>query len=125
MWTLRDSMTHRKRAVYSRKGGPNVIEIIEEEMSSLDSHQIRIDVHYAGINFADLMMRVGLYGAAPPFPFTPGYEVSGIISEIGNAVENLTVGEAVVAVTRFGGYSTFVDVNPEQCFILDGVNDLV
>ena len=125
MWTLRDSMTHRKRAVYSRKGGPNVIEIIEEEMSSLNSHQIRIDVHYAGINFADLMMRVGLYGAAPPFPFTPGYEVSGIISEIGNAVENLNVGDAVVAMTRFGGYSTSVDVNPEQCFILDGVNDLV
>ena len=125
MWTLRDLMTQRKRAVYSRKGGPNVIEIIEEEMSSLKSEQIRIDVHYAGINFADLMMRVGLYGAAPAFPFTPGYEVSGIISEIGNSVKNLNVGDAVVAMTRFGGYSTFVDVNPEQCFILDGENDLV
>ena len=61
MWTLRDSMTKRKRAVYSRKGGPNVIEIIEEEMSSLNSEEVRIDVYYAGINFADLMMRVGLY----------------------------------------------------------------
>ena len=125
MWTLRDSMTKRKRAVYSRKGGPNVIEIIEEEMSSLNSEQVRIDVYYAGINFADLMMRVGLYGAAPPFPFTPGYEVSGIISEIGNSVKNLNVGDSVVAMTRFGGYSTFVDVNPEQCFILDGEEDLV
>ena len=109
MWTLRDLMTQRKRAVYSRKGGPNVIEIIEEEMSSLKPDQIRIDVYYAGINFADLMMRVGLYGAAPPFPFTPGYEVSGIISDIGNSVKDLKVGDAVVAMTRFGGYSSFVE----------------
>ena len=72
MWTLRDSMTHRKRAVYSRKGGPNVIEIIEEEMSSLNSHQIRIDVHYAGINFADLMMSWSLWSGAS-ISIHPGY----------------------------------------------------
>ena len=113
-------MTLRKRAVYTRKGHPEVIEIIEEEMMPLKPEEIRINVHYAGINFADLMMRVGLYGAAPPFPFTPGYEVSGIISEVGKDVQHRNVGDAVVAMTRFGGYSSFVDVNPEQSFILEG-----
>ncbi len=124
MWHLSDNMVQRKRAIYTRKGGPNVIEILNEEMSNLQSEKVRIEVYYAGINFADLMMRVGLYGAAPPFPFTPGYEVSGIISEVGASVTNLKIGDPVVSMTRFGGYSTFVDVYPEQCFILDDENDL-
>ena len=117
-------MAQRKRAIYPRKGGPNVIEIVNEEMDVLQAEKIRIDVHYAGINFADLMMRVGLYGAAPPFPFTPGYEVSGIISEVGAAVTNRKVGERVVAMTRFGGYSSSVDVYPEQSFVLSEEQDL-
>ena len=51
-------MAQRKRAIYPRKGGPNVIEIVNEDMDVLQAEKIRIDVHYAGINFADLMMRV-------------------------------------------------------------------
>ena len=117
-------MAQRKRAIYPRKGGPNVIEIVNEDMDVLQAGKIRIDVHYAGINFADLMMRVGLYGASPPFPFTPGYEVSGIISEVGTAVTNRKVGERVVAMTRFGGYSSSVDVKPEQSFVLSEEQDL-
>ncbi len=117
-------MAQRKRAIYPRKGGPDVIEIVNEDMDALPAEKIRIDVHYAGINFADLMMRVGLYGAAPSFPFTPGYEVSGIISEVGAAVTNRKVGERVVAMTRFGGYSSSVDVYPEQSFVLSEEQDL-
>lgn len=117
-------MVQRKRVIYPRKGGPNVIEIVYEDVDVLPAEKIRIDVHYAGINFADLMMRVGLYGAAPSFPFTPGYEVSGIISEVGAAVTNRKVGERVVAMTRFGGYSSSVDVYPEQSFVLSEEQDL-
>ena len=105
-------------AVYPRKGGPESITVIEGELGPLAPDHIRIDVHYAGINFADLMMRLGLYGAAPPFPFTPGYEVSGTIIEIGKDVRNRSVGDRVVAMTRYGGYTTIIDVLPDQSFIL-------
>ena len=111
-------------AVYPRKGGPESITVVEAELGKLAPNQIRIDVHYAGINFADLMMRMGLYGAAPPFPFTPGYEVSGTIIEIGKDVRNRSVGDRVVAMTRFGGYSTIIDVFPDQSFILSPKIDL-
>ena len=103
-----------RRAVYPKKGGPGSIRIVEGEIGPLAPNHIRIDVHYAGINFADLMMRIGIYGAAPPFPFTPGYEVSGTITEIGKDVRNRSVGDRVVAMTRYGGYATMVDVHPNQ-----------
>ena len=60
-----------KRVVYARRGGLEAIEIIDEEDPKPADNQVRIEVHRAGINFADLMMRQGLYGAAPDFPFTP------------------------------------------------------
>ena len=48
--------------------------------------EVCIEVHFAGINFADTLMRLGLYQPRPPFPFTPGYEVSGIIHSLGEGV---------------------------------------
>lgn len=107
-----------RRAVYPKKGSPETIRIVEGDIGPLAANHVRIDVHYAGINFADLMMRMGFYGAAPPFPFTPGYEVSGTIIEIGKDVRNRSVGDRVVAMTRYGGYSTMVDIHPNQSFIL-------
>ena len=57
-----------KRVVYARRGGLEAIEIIDEDDPKPTDDQVRIEVHRAGINFADLMMRQGLYGAAPDFP---------------------------------------------------------
>ena len=65
-----------KRIVYTKRGGLEAIEIIDEKSPEPENNEVMIEVHRAGINFADLMMRQGLYGAAPDFPFTPGYEVS-------------------------------------------------
>jgi NADPH2:quinone reductase len=59
------------------------------------------------LNFADIGARKGQYDDAPPFPFVPGYEVSGVIAEVGSKVENLKVGQKVLALTDFGGYAQF------------------
>jgi alcohol dehydrogenase len=74
---------------------------------------VAIDVSAVGLNFADVFCRLGLYKAAPPFPFTPGFEVSGIIAETGDGVTNLAVGDRVLATTRFGGYTTRLHVGAE------------
>ncbi len=92
-----------KRVVYTRRGGLDAIEIIEESEPTPENGQLRIEVHRAGINFADLMIGQGLYGAAPDFPFTPGYELSGIVKELGEGVGSFSVGDRVVALTGFGG----------------------
>ena len=107
-----------KRVVYARRGGLEAIEIIEEKEPQPSQGQVRIEVHRAGINFADLMMRQGLYGGAPDFPFTPGYEISGIVRELGNAVTELSVGDRVVALTGFGGYSEQVVVDQQRVWPL-------
>ena len=107
-----------KRVVYAKRGGLEAIEIIEEEAPLPEKNEILIEVHRAGINFADLMMRQGLYGAAPDFPFTPGYEVSGIIRAVGKEVKDHAIGDRVVALTGFGGYAEQVVVAQERAWTL-------
>mgnify|MGYP003307782335 FL=1 len=107
-----------KRVVYTKRGGLEVIEIIEESAPTPKADEVLIEVHRAGINFADLMMRQGLYGAAPDFPFTPGYEVSGVVLATGQDVQEHEVGDRVVALTGFGGYAEQVVVAQERAWTL-------
>jgi NADPH:quinone reductase-like Zn-dependent oxidoreductase len=71
---------------------------------------VRIDVAAAGINFADVMARMGLYPDAPKTPCVVGYEVAGTVLELGDGVEGLTHGQRVFAGTQFGGYASQVAV---------------
>ena len=103
-----------KKIVYTRIGGPDSIEIISEKLEKTVENQVKVRVYRAGINFADLMMRQGLYGSNPDFPFTPGYEVSGIIIGMGGDVENLKIGDRVIAMTGFGGYAEEVIINSNR-----------
>ena len=70
--------------------------------------EVRIKVAYAGINFADLLMRMGFYQPRPAFPFTPGYEASGVIDATGPGVSDFEVGQRVVAAMRNGGQASYV-----------------
>jgi NADPH:quinone reductase-like Zn-dependent oxidoreductase len=107
-----------KRVVYRKRGGLDAIDIIEEDAPSPSAQQVTIEVHRAGINFADLMMRQGLYWAAPDFPFTPGYEISGIVIGLGSDVNHLSIGDRVVALTGFGGYAEQVAVDAQRVWPL-------
>ena len=94
-----------RKIVYPRAGGVEIIEIVEEEAPVPESDQVCVEIHRAGVNFAELMMRQGLYGSSPDFPFTPGYEASGVVIGVGNHVDTLKEGDRVLAMTGFGGYS--------------------
>tara|TARA_B100001113_G_scaffold305781_1_gene266682 strand:+ start:1247 stop:2269 length:1023 start_codon:yes stop_codon:yes gene_type:complete len=94
-----------RKIVYPRAGGVETIQIVEESDPVPQSDQVCVRIHRAGINFAELMMRQGLYGSSPDFPFTPGYEASGVLIGVGDRVENLKEGDRVLAMTGFGGYS--------------------
>jgi NADPH:quinone reductase-like Zn-dependent oxidoreductase len=92
--------------VIPRHGPPEVFEEREVEDRRLPPMDVRIRVEAAGVNFADLMGRVGLYPDAPPLPYAPGYEVAGVVEEVGaKAGAGLAPGMRVVAVTRFWGYA--------------------
>ncbi len=82
-------------------------EIRETEKPSVSEGEVGIKVEVFGLNYADVMARLGLYPDAPPLPSLVGYEVVGKITELGAGVDHLALGDRVVAMTRFGGYAEF------------------
>ena len=87
-----------KAVVVTKHGGPDNMELQDLPTPSPEPGEVCIRVSRAGINFADILSRMGLYPGAPKPPFTPGMEVSGTIHELGPDVEGFEVGDRVVAV---------------------------
>ncbi|MCW3092783.1 MAG: L-threonine 3-dehydrogenase [Ferruginibacter sp.] len=69
--------------------------------------QVLIKVEAFGLNFADVMARNGMYKEAPPIPCVLGYDVAGVVTEVGPSVTNVKPGDTVTAMTRFGGYAQY------------------
>jgi NADPH:quinone reductase-like Zn-dependent oxidoreductase len=97
-----------KAVVITKHGGPGVLQVQEQPDPTPGPGQVRIEVAAAGINFADVMARMGLYPDAPKTPCVVGYEVAGTIAQVGEGVEGLTPGQRVIAGTMFGGYASQV-----------------
>lgn len=102
----------------TKYGEPEVLVLQNETPAPPAAGEVRIDVAYSGVNFADLQMRRGLYPDAPKRPFVPGYEVSGVVRDVGEGVTEIGPGDQVVAVTYFGGYRSTVTVPATQVFPL-------
>ncbi len=94
--------------------GAGALRRVELPSPAAKAGEIVIRVTAAGVNFADIMMRMGLYPEAPRRPFVPGYEVAGVVAAVGPGVEGFRAGERVMAACRFGGYSTEIAVPAEQ-----------
>lgn len=99
-----------RAVVISRHGGPEVLAVRELPDPAVEPGRVRIEVRAAGINFADLMARSGLYPDAPPLPSVVGYEVAGIVESVGEGVESWAPGDRVMAGTRFGGHAELCTV---------------
>jgi len=100
-----------RAVVITKRGPPDVLQVQELPDPPLGPGQVRIEVAASGINFADLMARVGLYPDAPKLPAVVGYEVAGTVVELGDGATGVTHGQRVMAGTRFGGYAEQVVVN--------------
>lgn len=99
-----------RAVVITRAGGPEVLQVQERPDPLIGPGKVRVQVAAAGINFADLMARMGLYDDAPPLPCVVGYEVAGTVAEVGEGVEGVAVGARVMAGTQFNGYAEQVVV---------------
>lgn len=98
----------------ARAGPPEVLEVREAPDPQPGPGQVRIRVAAAGVNFADILARLGLYPDAPELPTVVGYEVAGTVDAVGPDVAAPAPGERVLALTRFGGYSDVVVVGAPQ-----------
>ena len=99
-----------------KTGAPDVLEVREAPDPQPGPGQVLIDVEVAGINFADILARQGLYPDAPPLPAVVGYEVAGTVAAVGGGVTSVSEGDAVIGLTRFGGYSSQVVVPENGAF---------
>lgn len=102
----------------TRKGGPDVLEVREAPDLEAKAGEIRIQVAFTGLNFADIMARMGQYPDAPPIPCVVGYEVSGVVDQIGEGVSGFSPGDRVVSLCRFGGHSSMVTVPAAHARVL-------
>jgi NADPH:quinone reductase-like Zn-dependent oxidoreductase len=97
-------------------GGPEVLEVREATDPEAGPGEVRIRVKASGINFADLLARQGLYPDCPKLPTVVGYEVSGVVDQVGPGVSIYQEGDEVGTATHFGGYSDLVVVPEGSVF---------
>jgi NADPH:quinone reductase-like Zn-dependent oxidoreductase len=95
------------RAVITRPGGPEVLTLATEDLPSPAPGEVRVKVLAAGVAYADILMRRGLYPGVPRPPFTPGYDIVGEVDALGQGVTGFALGQRVAALTMVGGYSRF------------------
>ncbi len=91
-----------------KTGEPEVLEVREAPDPEPLAGEVRVRVRASGINFADVLARMGLYPDSPPLPAVVGYEVAGVVDGVGEGVEGFSDGDRVLVFTRFGGYSDVV-----------------
>lgn len=89
--------------VITKHGPPEVLRVFDRPEPRPARGELRIAVRAAGVNFSDLLARVGLYPDAPRPPCVIGYEVAGEVESVGEGVETWSPGDRVIAGTRFGG----------------------
>jgi NADPH:quinone reductase-like Zn-dependent oxidoreductase len=94
-----------KALVITEHGPPDVLRVEERPDPEPGAGEVRVRVRAAGVNFADLLGRVGLYPDAPKPPCVVGYEVAGDVDALGEGVEGFELGQRVMGACRFGGYA--------------------
>src|SRR5881227_2896042 len=102
--------------VTTANGDVRVMKVEQRADPQPQTGQVLIRVKAAGLNFADILARQGLYPDGPPKPCVMGYEVSGMVEAVGEDGDQNLIGKAVIAMTRFGGQAELVAVPVTQVF---------
>jgi len=113
-----------RRVVITRTGGPEVLQVIEDDLQQPRPDQCRIRVLASGVSYADIMMRKGMYPLPmPPTPYSPGSDVVGVIDALGEGCTRFEAGQTVAALTRMGGYTEYICLREAEVFpVPDGLD---
>ncbi len=102
-----------RHVIVPRRGGPQVLQMVESPLPDPRPGEVLVKVLATGVAFADVLMREGLYRGTPPHPYTPGYDIAGIVERSSG---RFTAGQFVVALTKVGGYAEYMCV-PEDALV--------
>ncbi|HET9298847.1 MAG TPA: medium chain dehydrogenase/reductase family protein [Candidatus Polarisedimenticolaceae bacterium] len=100
-------MTHR-RFVVAHYGGPEALQLVEENCPEPKPGEVRVRVLAAGVSLPDLMMREGIHPETPKVPFTPGWDLVGVVDRLGRGSTGLAPGQIVAALPIHGAYAEYV-----------------
>ena len=89
-------------------GGPDALRLIEEECPEPKHGEVRVRVLAAGVSLPDIMMREGIHPETPPLPFTPGWDLVGVVDRLGGGISGVTPGQLIAALPIHGAYAEFV-----------------
>ncbi|MFN8160880.1 MAG: medium chain dehydrogenase/reductase family protein [Solirubrobacterales bacterium] len=103
-----------KRVVVDRYGGPEVVRVIDDRVPRPGPGEVRVRVLAAGVSYTDAMLRAGSYLGVPRPPFTPGYELVGVVEELGPGCSRLRIGDRVGTLTVWGADAERVCVLEEN-----------
>ena len=103
-----------KRVVVDHFGGPEVLKVVQDEEPRPGPGEVRVKVLAAGVSFTDSMLRAGTYLGVPRPPFTPGYELVGVVEEVGPGCKRLKVGDRIGSLTVWGADAERVCVLEEN-----------
>src|ERR1017187_7705618 len=103
-----------KSVVISKKGGPEVLQVIEKDLLLPKNGEVLIKIQACGVGGTDVAMRYWNYPGAPKIPFVPGYEMVGIVEKVGQNVTTVNIGDRVGALTIYGGYSEYIYLKPDH-----------
>ncbi len=97
-----------RRVIVTRYGGPEALQVVEEDCPEPKVGEVRVRVLAAGVALPDLLMREGVHPETPPLPFTPGWDLVGAVDRLGEGVSGIEPGQIVGALPIRGAYAEFV-----------------
>jgi len=110
------SFVKHTRIIVTHYGGPDALQVVEEECPEPKSREIRVKVLVAGVSLPDVLAREGVHPETPRVPYTPGWDLIGIVDQIGEDVSGFALGQTVAAMPISGGYAQYVCL-PQRKFI--------
>jgi NADPH2:quinone reductase len=102
------------RIVVTHYGGPDALRVVEEECPEPKDGEVRVKVLAAGVSLPDVMAREGIHPETPRVPFTPGWDLVGVVDRLGAGVSGIEPGQTVAALPIHGAYAEFVRLPPPE-----------
>jgi NADPH:quinone reductase-like Zn-dependent oxidoreductase len=102
------------RIIVTHYGGPDALQVVEEECPEPKRGEVRVRVKAAGVALPDLLMREGVHPETPALPFTPGWDLVGVVDKLGDGVAGIELGQTVAALPISGAYAEFVRLRQRE-----------
>src|SRR6266540_3635451 len=102
------------RIIVTHYGGPDALRVVEEKCPEPKVGEVRVRVLAAGVSLPDVMAREGIHPETPRVPFTPGWDLVGVVDRLGDGISGIELGQIVAALPISGAYAEFVCLRPRD-----------